>query len=108
MQDPSARPGWTWRLAFAATALALWTPAIVGVALDHQLRDQWHDLWFWPALVPARYFSETFYDESFVWATVASLAILTAATHWRRWVGILGALLQGLVSLGYMKALLAM
>ncbi len=107
MED-SPRRGHRLLGAFAAAAIPLWVPCLLAASLDARVRRSFHDAYFWPGLVPGGYLTDHHYDESFVWFTLASLAGWTWVAAKRRWLGVLGAGLQGVTSTGYLMAIVSM
>ncbi len=94
--------------ALLTTSVALWTPSLIAAALDHRVRRSVGDIYFWPGLIPGRYLVEDHYGEHFVWITLASLGLWTCLTMKRRWMGWLGAAVQGALSTGFLMALVTM
>jgi hypothetical protein len=104
---PSQRKPLRWRTALPCAALALWSPFVVTVALNHQVRRFWEDIWFWPGAVPAIYLVDDHYGEHYIYFAVGNLAIWTLiARRWPR-VGVAGALVHGTYMALYLCAMAA-
>ena len=92
----------------ARTALALWSPLFVVLLLEERVRREALDLWFWPGLVPARFvFDDLYTPKASVFVLLYLVVWTIVGLRWR-WLGLLGALLSGFVSMGHLMAVLNM
>ena len=97
----------TWRKALTIAMPALWAPFVVTILLNHQVRRFWEDIWFWPGMLPGKFFFDDIYDEQFVVFAIANLIVWTVVC--RRWprFGVVGAHVHGAYSSLYLCALAA-
>ena len=91
-----------WPKAAGLAMAGLWAPFLVTLALQPQIRRTWQDLWFWPGLLPGRYFFDDVYTSAFGFFAAGHVVLWTAICRRYPLLGAAGALIMSSFSAMYL------